>query len=78
MTERKPKTQEQAAVGREVRTDRRKKQVVKNVLHLIGTLACSRCAREWFVTDLNPERKVVPCPVCSEPNDIREAIKKGA
>jgi hypothetical protein len=76
--QRKPITQEQAAVGREVRTKRRERQGVKNVLHFTGNLRCGRCGRGWFVSDLNPERKVVPCPVDGEPNDIKEAIKRAA
>lgn len=48
----------------------------KNVVHRVGTLRCSDCANRWAVVDLNPERKVVPCPVCGRANDIREAIKR--
>ncbi len=54
----------------------RKEQKPKHVIHLNCALACQRCSRSWIVADLNPERKVVPCPVCGEPNDIREAIKR--
>jgi hypothetical protein len=50
----------------------------KNVIYFNGKLGCQRCAGFWMVVDLNPERKVVPCSICSEPNDIREAIKRGA
>lgn len=56
----------------------KREQKIKHVLHFTGNLSCSRCAREWFVTDLNPERKVVPCLVDGEPNDIKEAIKRAA
>lgn len=49
----------------------------KNVKHLAALLGCGRCAKKWNVVDLNPERKVVQCPVCAEPNDIREAINCG-
>lgn len=54
----------------------RKEMKPKHVIYINGTLACSRCAREWTAVDLNPERKVVQCPVCNQPNDIREAIKR--
>lgn len=54
----------------------KREEKIKQVLHFTGKLSCGRCGREWFVTGLNPERKVVPCPVCSEPNDIKEAIKR--
>jgi hypothetical protein len=74
----KPQTNEQAAVNAEKRTERRVKQCPKRVIYINGKLACQRCAREWMVVDLNPERKVVQCPVCGEPNDIREAIKRAA
>lgn len=49
-------------------------QTIKNVRMVNGKLMCQRCANSWDVVDLNPERKVVACPVCSEPNDIRKAI----
>ncbi|VVB50870.1 Uncharacterised protein [uncultured archaeon] len=48
----------------------------KNVIHITSKLACQRCTNEWGVVDLNPERKIAPCPVCGEQNDIREAIKR--
>jgi len=32
----------------------------------------------WIVVDLNPERKVVKCPICNIPNDIKDAIKRAA
>jgi hypothetical protein len=54
----------------------RKEQKPKNVLFYTGRLACQRCTSTMSVVDLNPERKVVKCPVCSFPNDIREAIKR--
>jgi anaerobic ribonucleoside-triphosphate reductase len=54
----------------------RKPQPPKKVVYFTGSLACSRCPVEWAVVDLNPERKVVLCPKCGEPNDIREAIKR--
>jgi hypothetical protein len=57
---------------------KREPRAPKNVIHLNTTLACKRCPTMWQVTDLNPERKVVQCPVCSEPNDIREAMKRAA
>ena len=47
----------------------------KHVVYITTALACQRCDQMWGVVDLNPERKVVPCPNCGEPNDIREAIK---
>jgi NAD-dependent SIR2 family protein deacetylase len=58
----------------EKRTERRAKQGPKNVIHLNGTLACQRCANSWDVVDLNPERKVVECPICAELNDIKSAV----
>ncbi len=70
------KTNEQAAVNGEKRTERRAKQGPKNVIHVNAKLSCGRCTREWTVENLNPERKVVPCPVCGKPNDIREAVKR--
>jgi len=54
----------------------RKEQKPKKVVYITAKLGCQRCDREWNVVDLNPERKVVKCPVCSFPNDIREAIKR--
>ena len=57
---------------------KREPRAPKNVIHLNGKLACSRCGNGWLVTDLNPERKVMTCPICAEPNDIREAIKRAA
>lgn len=56
----------------------RKEMKPKHVIYINGKLACQRCGLTHAVTDLNPERKVVPCPVCGEPNDIREAIKRAA
>jgi hypothetical protein len=55
---------------------KREPRAPKHVIHLNGTLACIRCGREWDVTDLNPKRKVVKCPVDGTPNDTREAIKR--
>lgn len=49
----------------------------KHVVYIFGKLGCQRCNHFWTVSELNPERKIVPCPVCSEPNDIREAVKRG-
>ncbi len=72
------KTNEQAAVNGEKRTERRVKQGPKRVIYINGKLVCKRCPTEWQVVDLNPEYKVVQCPVCGEPNDIREAIKRTA
>jgi hypothetical protein len=54
----------------------RKVQPPKRVIYFTGSLACQRCPVEWAVVDLNPEHKVVKCPKCGEPNDIREAIKR--
>ena len=48
----------------------------KAVIHLEGTLGCQRCPTNWLVSDLNPERKAVPCPVCGTLNDIKEALKR--
>lgn len=56
----------------------RKEQKPKKVVHLNGKLDCSRCGNGWTVVDLNPERKVVTCPVCNFSNDILEAIKRAA
>jgi len=53
----------------------RKETRPKHVVYITTALACQRCDQMWGVVDLNPERKVVPCPNCGEPNDIREAIK---
>jgi len=64
------KTNEQAAVNGEKRTERRK-QAAKRVIHISGKLACQRCGNGWIVVDLNPERKVVKCPICNIPNDIK-------
>jgi transcription elongation factor Elf1 len=50
----------------------------KHVIYLNTKLGCQRCDREWTVANLNPERKVVGCPVCGEPNDIKEAVKRAA
>ncbi len=74
----KPRTNEQAAGNAEKRTERRKQQGVKNVIYVVGKLACQRCSLPWTVVDLNPEHKSVKCPVCSFPNDTREAIKRAA
>lgn len=52
-------------------------QAPKRVKYFTGKLGCQRCTAGWSVVDLNPERKVVQCPVCAEPNDIREAINRG-
>jgi hypothetical protein len=60
------------------RTERRAKQGPKKVLYINGKLACQRCSNGWVVVDLNSEHKVVKCPICSFPNDIREAIKRAA
>jgi len=54
----------------------RKEMKPKHVIYLTGKLGCQRCDQRFTVTNLNPERKVVPCPVCGEPNDIREALKR--
>ena len=54
----------------------RKPQPPKRVIYINGSLACQRCGRTWVVVDLNPERKAIPCPVCGEPNDIKEAAKR--
>ena len=54
-----------------------KKQAPKKVIYITALLRCQRCARDWNVVDLNPERKVVPCPVCAEWNDIRGSITRG-
>lgn len=54
----------------------RKEQKPKHVIYITGKLSCGRCSNGWTVVDLNPERKVVTCPVCNEPTDIREAIKR--
>lgn len=54
----------------------RKEQKPKRVIYINAKLACQRCVNGWTVVDLNPERKVVGCPVCGAPNDIQEAIKR--
>jgi hypothetical protein len=48
----------------------------KKVLYFNGTLACQRYPQHWIAVDLNPERKVVLCPTCGEPNDISKAIAR--
>ena len=48
----------------------------KRVIYITGKLACKRCPAEWQVVDLNSEHKVVKCPWCGEPNDIREGMKR--
>ena len=63
--------------AKEKKGKRRDPQAPKNVKHLTTLLGCGRCAKQWNVVDLNPERKVVQCPVCAEPNDIKEAINRG-
>jgi transcription elongation factor Elf1 len=56
----------------------KREQKPKRVIYINAKLACKRCPVEWMVVDLNPEHKVVKCPSCGEPNDIREAIKRAA
>lgn len=51
-----------------------RQQKVKAVKYFNGKLACQRCANTWDVVDLNPERKVIECPICGQPNDIKESI----
>lgn len=58
----------------EPKRKQRREQAPKNVKMVNARLMCQRCANSWDAYDLNPERKVVPCPICSEPNDIRAAI----
>ena len=70
------KTEGQAAANSVKRTERRERQGIKRVIYFTGQLKCQRCPLRWDVVDLNPERKVVSCPVCGEQNDIREAIKR--
>lgn len=48
----------------------------KRVRFFSGLLGCIRCRQAWRVNDLNEERKVVKCPVCAAPNDIKEAKKR--
>jgi transcription elongation factor Elf1 len=55
-----------------------RQQKVKAVKYFNGKLACQRCANTWQTVDLNPERKVTECPICGQPNDIREAIGRAA
>jgi hypothetical protein len=57
-------------------TEPRKERKPKHVIFINGSLRCQRCPTAWTVLDLNPEHKVVKCPVCGEPNDTREAIKR--
>lgn len=57
---------------------RARSQSPKKVKYFTGYLGCQRCANTWQTIDLNPERKVVTCPVCAELNDIREAQSRGA
>ena len=49
----------------------------KNVKFINGVLGCQRCDNKWDVVDLNPEHKVVTCPICAELNDIRAALGRG-
>lgn len=53
----------------------RKDQKPQHIHYVTANLRCQRCTQRWSVVDLNPERKVVPCPTCGTLNDIREAIK---
>ena len=50
----------------------------KNIKYFNGRLGCQRCANTWQTVDLNPERKIVGCPICGEQNDIKEAIKRAS
>ena len=55
-----------------------KQRKTKRVTHINANFGCACCAREWSVMDLNPEHKVVKCPVCAFPNDIRKAARRAA
>jgi hypothetical protein len=57
---------------------RRRESKPKVVIHFNGAIRCQRCGSKWDVRDLNPEREVVPCPVCGERNDLKEGIKRAA
>ncbi len=48
----------------------------KRVRFFNGLLSCIRCRQQWRANDLNEERKVVKCPVCAAPNDVKEARKR--
>jgi len=48
----------------------------KRVRFFNGFLSCIRCRQQWRANDLNEERKVVKCPVCAAPNDVKEARKR--
>jgi transcription elongation factor Elf1 len=64
-------------MSKENNKKRRDPQAPKNVKHLTALLGCQRCDSHWNVVDLNPERKLVTCPVCAEFNDLREATQRG-
>jgi hypothetical protein len=64
-------------MSKENNKKRRDPQAPKNVKYITALLGCQRCDSRWNVLDLNPERKVVTCPVCAELNDIREALQRG-
>jgi len=57
-------------------SEARKPSKPKRVRFFTGTLACIRGDVTWFVTSLNEELKVVKCPGCGAPNDIKEAKKR--
>ena len=40
-----------------------------------GVLQCNR-GHQWSVFDLNPERKVVLCPACGAPTDIKKGLQR--
>jgi hypothetical protein len=52
----------------------RKQSNYKPAPPIKGTLMCERQHR-WTVVDLNLERKVVKCPICSSLTDIKKAIQ---
>jgi hypothetical protein len=64
-------------VSKEKSKKRRDPQAPKNVKYITALLGCQRCDNKWNTVDLNPERKVITCPVCAEVNDIREAVQRG-
>jgi transcription elongation factor Elf1 len=72
------KGREPGAVDGVKRTDRRKREGVKKVVYFNGKLVCGRCGNGWLVVDLNPEHKAVPCPICGDRNDIKDAIRRAA
>jgi len=56
-------------------TDRRPSKP-KRIRFYTGTFSCIRGDQKWFVVDFNEEFKVVKCPSCGTPNDVKQAKVK--